>query len=121
MLAHAQELVYSLKELMPTQYQKDNLDAMLGLFLEAKGNPLPEHSQTKSASALSRFLNINPWSTREMIRVVRTHTLQTVLKMLLSSSKGRKPFLQVIVDLTTLEKRGKFKCFENLIKVYNGK
>jgi hypothetical protein len=121
MLAHAQELVYSLKELMPTQYQKDNLDAMLGLFLEAKGNPLPEHSQAKSASALSRFLNINPWSTREMIRVVRTHTLQTVLKMLLSSSKGRKPFLQVIVDLTTLEKRGKFKCFENLIKVYNGK
>lgn len=68
MLAHAQELVYSLKELMPTQYQKDNLEAMLGLFLEAQGYPLPEHSQIKSASALSRFLNINPWSTREMKR-----------------------------------------------------
>lgn len=68
MLAHAQELVYSLKELMPTQYQKDNLEAMLGLFLEAQGYPLPEHSQIKSASALSRFLNINPWSTTEMKR-----------------------------------------------------
>lgn len=34
MLAHAQDLVYSLKELMPTSYQKDNLEAMLGLFLE---------------------------------------------------------------------------------------
>ncbi len=34
MLAHAQELVYSLKELMPTQYQKDNLETMLALFLE---------------------------------------------------------------------------------------
>ncbi|MEO1765415.1 MAG: hypothetical protein AAFR83_26700, partial [Cyanobacteria bacterium J06629_18] len=37
MLAHAQELVYTLKELMPTQYQKDNLETMLGLFLEAQG------------------------------------------------------------------------------------
>lgn len=29
MLAHAQNLVYTSKELMPTQYQKDNLEAML--------------------------------------------------------------------------------------------
>jgi hypothetical protein len=63
MLAYAQELVYNLKELMPTQYQKDNFDAMLGLFLSAQGHPLPEHSLAKSPSALSRFLNINPWST----------------------------------------------------------
>ena len=120
MLAHAQDLVYNLKELMPTQYQKDNLEAMLGLFLEAQGHPLPEHSQTKSASALSRFLNINPWSTREMIRVVRNHALQTVVKIL-SSSQGRRPFLQVIIDLTTLEKCGKFSAFGDLIRVYNGK
>lgn len=121
MLVHAQELVYSLEELMPTQYQKDNLEAMLGLFLEAQGHPLPEHSQIKSASALSRFLNINPWSTRGMIRVVRKHVLQTVLKMISSSGRGRRPFLQIIIDLTTLEKRGKFKNFSGLIKVYNGK
>ncbi|PMB22547.1 transposase, partial [Fischerella thermalis] len=121
MLAHAQELVYSLKALMPTQYQKDNLEAMLALFLEAQGHPLPEHSQTKSPSAISRFLNINPWSTRKMIRVVRSWALQTVFKVLESSGKGRKPFLQVIIDLTTLEKRGKFQEFSDLIRVYNGK
>jgi len=40
---------------------------------------------------------------------------------LYEESRGRRPFLQVIVDLTTLEKRGKFKEFENLISVYNGK
>ncbi|MBH8561921.1 hypothetical protein I8748_06990 [Nostoc sp. CENA67] len=101
MLAHAQELVYTLKELMPTQYQKDNLEAMLTLFLEAQGHPLPEHSQTKSPSAISRFLNINPWSTRKMIRAIRHHALLTVLKILSSSTPGRKPFLQVIIDLTT--------------------
>jgi hypothetical protein len=40
---------------MPSEYQRDNLQAMLGLFLEAQGHPLPQHSKTKSASALSRF------------------------------------------------------------------
>ncbi len=118
MLAHAQDLVYNLSELMPTQYQKENLEAMLGLFLESQGHPLPEHSQTKSASALSRFLNINPWSTREMIRTIHNHVLKQVLS---EHSWGRKPFLQVIIDLTTLEKCGKFKEFEHLISVYNKK
>ena len=91
---------------------------MLGLFLEAQGHPLPSHSKTKSASALSRFLNINPWSTREMIRTIRKHVLEQVLS---EHSRGRKPFLQVIIDLTTLEKCGKFKEFEHLISVDNGK
>ena len=50
MLANAQDLVYTLQELMPTKYQKENLEAMLGLFLQAQGHPLPEHSKTKSAS-----------------------------------------------------------------------
>lgn len=118
MLTHAQELVYNLSELMPTQYQKDNLEAMLGLFLEAQGHPIPDHSKTKSSSAISRFLNINPWSTRDMIRIVRSHILKEVLSEPL---KGRKPFIQVIIDLTTLEKSGKFKGFEHLISVYNGK
>ncbi|PLZ90571.1 hypothetical protein CI593_08925, partial [Fischerella thermalis CCMEE 5194] len=35
--------------------------------------------------------------------------------------KGRKPQLQVILDLTTLEKCGKFTAFEDLIRVYNRK
>ena len=65
-LAHAQKLVYMLLSLMPSQYQKENLEAMLGLFLEAQGYPLPEHSKGKSASALSRFLNIHLWSTRRL-------------------------------------------------------
>jgi hypothetical protein len=56
-----------------------------------------------------------------MIRIVRSHLLETVLKVLSASGKGRRPFLQVIIDLTTLEKRGKFKEFEDLIRVYNGK
>ncbi len=109
MLAHAQELVYNLSELMPTQYQKENLEAMLGLFLESQGHPLPEYSQIKSPSALSRFLNINPWSTREMIRTVRNHILEKVLS---ECPKGRKPFLQVIVaDRNTNRSRPQSRQF----------
>ena len=40
-LAHAQKLVYMLVSLMPSVYQRENLEAMLGLFLEAQGHPLP--------------------------------------------------------------------------------
>ncbi len=117
-LAHAQQLVYTLLSLMPSEYQRDNLQAMLGLFLEAQGHPLPQHSKTKSASALSRFLNIYSWSTRKLIRTTRDYLLQQILS---HCPKGRRPMLQVIIDLTTLEKCGKFKLFEHLISVYNGK
>lgn len=41
---------------MPSRYQQETLQALLGLFLEAKGQALPAHSLVKSASAISRFL-----------------------------------------------------------------
>ncbi len=45
-----------------------------------------------------------------------------VLKQILSESRrGRRPILQVIIDLTTLEKRGFFKAEEELVRVYHGK
>jgi hypothetical protein len=103
---------------MPSKYQQQNLEAMLGLFLQAQGYPLPEHSKSKSASALSRFLNIYHWSTRSVIRTARSRIIQEILS---HCPKGRKPCLQVIIDLTTLEKFGKFPQFKDLIRVYNGK
>lgn len=117
-LAHAHNLMYTLSALMPSQYQKDSLQALLGLFLEAQGKPLPHYSLAKSESALSRFLNKYSWPTRQLIRQVRKMAIEQIKS---HCFKGRKPFLQVIIDLTTLEKRGKFKAFGNLIHVYNGK
>jgi len=75
------------------------------------GIPLPEHCQTKSASALSRFLNEYNWSTRKVVRTVRKAALQ----ILSQSRLGRRPRLQVILDLTTLEKEGKFQKFKHLM------
>ena len=117
-LAQAKTLIYTLLALMPTHYQRDSLSAMLGLFLEAEVKPLPHYIQAKSESALSRFLNIYDWSTRKLIRHVREMAIKQIKSQ---CSLGRKPSLQVIIDLTTLDKRGKFKAFDNLISVYNGK
>jgi hypothetical protein len=116
-LSQAQALVSGLQELMPSVYQQNSLQALLGLFLEGQGVPLPEHCKMKSASALSRFLNEYKWSTRQVIRLVREAALQQIL----SARVGRRPTLQVILDLTTLEKAGKFKEFKHLVRVYNGK
>lgn len=104
-LQHAQGLVYSLLSLMPSVYQKASLNALLGLFLDAQGHALPEHTQVKSPSSLSRFLNRYQWSTRSVIQTTR----QYILKQLLSHRLRHNIPIRVLIDLTTLEKSGKFK------------
>jgi hypothetical protein len=49
-LAYAQGLVYTLLHLMPSPYQKETLQALLGLFLEAKGQALPAHMLIASSN-----------------------------------------------------------------------
>lgn len=116
-LARAQGLVYTLLSLMPSHYQRDSRQALLGLFLQAQGHPLPQQCKAKSASALSRFLNLYAWSTRCLIRESRRMVIQQILSQ---PRVGRKPILQVIIDLTTLEKRGKFQALDGLVRVYYG-
>lgn len=103
-LQHAQGLVYSLLCLMPSVYQKASLKALLGLFLDAQGHALPAHTSVKSASSLSRFLNRYAWPTRRVIRTTRQAILQQIATHLPHS---RTP-IRILVDLTTLEKTGKF-------------
>lgn len=101
---YAQGLVYSLLSLMPSLYQKASLNALFGRFLEAQGYPLPQHTQVKSASSLSRFLNHYNWSTRSVIRTSR----RTVLQQIAQHLPHPKIPLRVLIDLTSLEKCGKF-------------
>jgi hypothetical protein len=77
-LQHAQGLVYSLLCLMPSTYQKASLNALLGLFLDAQGHALPNHTQVKSPSSLSRFLNRYRWPTRTVIRTARRAILEQI-------------------------------------------
>lgn len=101
---HAQGLVYSLLHLMPSTYQKNSLQAILGLFLEAQGYPLPQHTKLKSPSSLSRFFNKYSWSARSAIRTTRT----TILQQISQHRLRQGTVLRLIIDLTTLEKSGKF-------------
>jgi Transposase DDE domain len=114
----AQALLYTLMGLMPSPYQNKSLKAVLAMFWEPKRIALPEHCVIKSAAALSRFMNEYGWPTRAVIRATRKQILTELLKY---APKGRRPHLQVIIDLTTLEKRGKFKAFAELIHILNGK
>jgi hypothetical protein len=89
---------------MPSVYQKASLNALFRLFLEALGHPLPQHTQVKSASSLSRFLNHYSWSTRSVIRTTR----KAIFDQLRQHPLRKDLPLRVIIDLTTLEKCGKF-------------
>lgn len=117
-LPQAKELLSTLKQLMPSIYQQETLESMLGLFLTGQGKSVPHHCQTKSESAISRFLNHYQWSTRSLIRNVRSCILNLILSQ---RKKGRKPTLEVILDLTTLEKVGNFPHLQNLVRVYHHK
>lgn len=117
-LSQAQTLVMTLIHLMPSQYQQRSLQALLGLFLDANGISVPAHAKTVSPSAISRFLNQYDWSTRHLIRAVRSVIVDQIIA---TNSMGRRPVLQVVLDLTTLEKVGKFKELGKLIRLYNGK
>ena len=95
-LPQVEELISTLKQLMPTLYQQETLESIFGLFLEGQVK-LPHHCTTKSESAISRFLNHYKWSTRSLIRTIRYY----IIKLILQQRKlGRKPILQVIIDLT---------------------
>ncbi|GAB4212318.1 MAG: hypothetical protein OHK0012_06350 [Synechococcales cyanobacterium] len=53
-----------------------------------------------------------------MIRIVGQSLVE---KVLLSRGLGRRPHLQVIVDMTCLEKCGQFPGLPGLIRWFNGK
>jgi len=113
-----QSLMSMLLGLMPSLHQQESLQALFGLFLAPVGSPLPQHCQLKSAGALSRFLNHYGWPTRTVIRCVRSWVLEQLLTW---RPQGRRPHLQIIVDLTTLEKTGKFQQLPGLVRWYNRK
>jgi len=119
LLLAPQALVAGLQTLMPSIYQQDSLQQELGLFLEGQGVPLPEHCKTKSASAVNAVFKRIPMVNKAG---AAGQCLIAILQQILSQPRvGRRPTLQVILDLTTLEKTGKFKEFKDLIRVYNGK
>lgn len=114
----ARRLVYGLLELMPTAHQRASLKALLVLFLGTRGFALPEHAQSKSPSAISRFLNLYDWPTTSVIRTLRKEILTVLIQR---RKAGRKPIVRAIVDLTPLQKSGEFEGLAGLVHILNKK
>ena len=76
-------------------------------FLEADGNPRPEHAEGASTSGLSRFYNDYTWNLRFIIRTIR-NTIKQKLVNLARHKRTRKHVLQLMIDLTSLQKTGEF-------------
>ena len=95
------------------------LQCLLALFLGLQ-RPRPQHSQTKSAAALSRFLNRYGWPTGKAIRATR-QSMKRLINSYLKSHRGRLPIVYAVVDLTCLEKTGKYPELKGLVRRYNGK
>jgi hypothetical protein len=114
----AQQLQYRLSKLMPTIHQNRTFQAFVLALLNPHRSSLPEHNPLRSSSSISRFLNRYIWPTRMLLRLTR----QVLLGWLLEASKrGRHPYLKVIIDLTCLEKRGRFLGLGGWINAMNGK
>ena len=97
-------------DILDTFTRKQHLDTvqvLLCLFLAAFGKPHPANATVKSPAALSRFFNHYDWSTTSVIRVMRSHALKQ-LRSFRKACKGRPPRIELIVDLTSLGKEGKF-------------
>ncbi len=126
----AQALLSRILGLLPSPYLRDSLKALLLLLLQGHGKARPQHSKTESPSALSRFhlltqmcspcggsRNRYPWPTRALIRLARKEAEKALDRA--RRRRGPKPRLLVVLDLVTLEKRGRFKALP--LSFFHGK
>ena len=116
---HARSLFCSLQTIFATPYQRTSFKVLLALFLKGDGRPHPHHAQGKSPAALSRFLNHYRWSARRLIRQTRHAAVESLMRYY-QTRRGRRPKLLVILDLTTLEKTGRFAQLD-LVRILNKK
>jgi hypothetical protein len=79
---------------------RDSFMVVLDLLLDGPGAALPERATVKSPADISRFLNQPPGTP--------------------ANSAGCCPHLELLVDLTSLEKTGKFTALTDWVHTDNG-
>lgn len=97
---------------------RESFAVFLDLLLDGSGRPLPERATVKSLSSISRFLNHAIWNTRQLCRVLRQHALNT-LQDLWRQQPHQRPRLELLIDLTSLEKSGKFSELADWVHTFN--
>ena len=104
----AHQAFNTLHNLISSPDIQNSFDTLLHAFLKADGNPRPQTANAKSGSAISRMLNQYALPALALLRESRA-MIQKQLQTLVLSSKKRRPVLELMIDLTTLEKTGAFK------------
>ena len=112
---HALKLFCTLEHIFTSHHLTASFKTMMALFLKGDRHPQPHHAHGKSPAALSRFLNQYTWNSRSLIRQTRRAAVQSLMRYD-QTRRGRRPKLLVMVDLTTLEKTGRFAQF-NLVRI----
>lgn len=107
MIKEARKLFNTIEQSLASQAHRKLLRAATNAFLEANGNPRPEHANGTSSSSLSRFLNKYDWNLRVLIRILRQN-INRQLQNLSRQKRTRKHTLKLMLDLTSLEKTGDF-------------
>ena len=109
-------MLLSLVSQLATSYQQENFQALLASLLSQDDKTL-QANHWKSASALSRFLSQSRWDLGPLILTIRAFLLTQLLQ---PRGPGRPPELHIMVDLTSLEKTGKFKQFRSWLHYFHG-
>jgi hypothetical protein len=104
----AQQAFNTLRNLIASPDIQNSFDTLLHAFLNADGNPRPQTATAKSSSALSRMLNRYALPALALLRQSRA-IIQQRLQTIVPNSQKRRPTLELIIDLTTLEKTGAFQ------------
>lgn len=107
MIQEARKLFNTIEQTLASKAHRKLLRAATNAFLQANGNPRPEHAEGASASSLSRFLNEYDWNLRGLIRILRQNINRQLLN-LSTQKRSRKHVLKIMLDLTSLEKTGEF-------------
>jgi hypothetical protein len=104
----AQQAFNTLRNLIASPDLQHSFDTQIHAFLNADGNPRPQTATAKSSSAISRMLNRYALPALALLRASRAIIGQQLQTTVLNSKK-RRPALELIIDLTTLEKTGAFE------------
>jgi Transposase DDE domain len=104
----ARKAFNTLHNLISSPDIQNSFDTLLHAFLNADGNPRPQTATAKSSSAISRMLNHYALPALALLRESRA-IIQQRLQAIVLNSKKRRPTLELMIDLTTLEKTGAFE------------
>jgi hypothetical protein len=103
----AQQLFNLLSLLFASLDIRQSFETQLHNFLHANGQPRPQQSKSKSPGAISRMFNHYAFPSLALIRTTRAFIEQQIWQYV-ERSKKRRPPLELMIDLTSLEKTGAF-------------